>query len=92
VGEISYGIYLFHTLVLAIVRPIFDAAHVPLFGMKLLLFPTVLAVTILVAWAHYHLVESYFLSLRSRVEGWLQSRAVRPTVAMPEAADDRVAR
>jgi peptidoglycan/LPS O-acetylase OafA/YrhL len=92
VGEISYGIYLFHTLVLAIIRPIFDGMHATPFALKLLLFPSVLAASILVAWAHYHLVEGYFLSLRGRVEEWLQSRAIRSAVAAPGAVEDGVSR
>lgn len=90
VGEISYGIYLFHTLVLAIVRPIFAAAHLPQFVLQLLLFPTVLTASILVAWAHYHLVERYFLSLRDRVENWSRARANRLAAAAAETAENSV--
>jgi peptidoglycan/LPS O-acetylase OafA/YrhL len=92
VGEISYGIYLFHVLLEDIIRKMLGAAHVPQFGMKLFFFPSVLLASILVAWAHYNLVESYFLSLRDQVENWLRTRAERPAVAAPEAAANEVTR
>ncbi len=92
VGEISYGIYLFHVLLEQIIRMMIGATHVPQFGVHLLFFPTVLSASILVAWGHYNLVESYFLSLRDRVEQWLRTRAERSGVAPPEAAESGVSR
>ncbi len=92
VGEISYGIYLFHPLIHRIMSMIFGAAHVGEFGRNLLLFPSVLFASIFFAWGHYALVETYFLSLRDRIGRWLQARAEQPAVAVPETVENRVSR
>jgi peptidoglycan/LPS O-acetylase OafA/YrhL len=86
VGEISYGIYLFHPLLHGIIALIFRAARVGQFGLKLFSFPLVLSASILVAWGHYNLLESYFLSLRDRVEQWSRTRAAGSPVTARGAA------
>ncbi len=88
VGEISYGIYLFHPLLRAIIDRVLGAAQVSQFGLKLLTFPLVLSLSILFAWGHYSLVESYFLSLRDRVVQWSRTWAAGSAVAVREAAEN----
>ena len=88
VGEISYGIYLFHPLLRAIIDRVLGAAQVSQFGLKLLTFPLVLSLSILFAWGHYSLVESYFLSLRDRVVQWSRTWAAGSAVAVQEAAEN----
>jgi peptidoglycan/LPS O-acetylase OafA/YrhL len=92
VGEISYGIYLFHPLVRVIIGMILGAVHISPFGLKLLFFPLTLSVSILVAWIHYNLVEKYFLSLRERIEQWSRTRAAQPAAPVPEAAEGGIGR
>jgi peptidoglycan/LPS O-acetylase OafA/YrhL len=92
VGEISYGIYLFHPLLKEVIGLILGAAHVPPFGLQLLFFPSVLLASIVFAWGHYNLVESYFLSLRDRIEQWSRTRAAQSAVVVRKAAESGVIR
>lgn len=69
VGKISYGIYLFHVLVILAVRRTLHlhGIHDPSVAAELTVLATTLAGSVMVAWLHYRYVESFFLSLRPQV-------------------------
>jgi peptidoglycan/LPS O-acetylase OafA/YrhL len=64
IGVVSYGMYLFNSLVVATVNSAFG--HIGLVVYPLLTFPFVVAGTVGVASLSYHYFESPFLALKSR--------------------------
>jgi peptidoglycan/LPS O-acetylase OafA/YrhL len=68
VGKISYGVYLFHVVVMTALWGVLglpDLTYVPL-STELVHIAVVFAGTVAVAWAHYRLVETPFLAMRER--------------------------
>ena len=63
IGVLSYGMYLFNTLVVKTVRP--GVGHLGLHH-PVLVFPIVLGGTVLVSWLSYRYFESPFLALKER--------------------------
>ncbi len=63
IGVISYGMYLFNTLVVKVLHVALDRVgiHHPLVA-----FPFILGLTVLVAWLSYRYFESPFLKLKQR--------------------------
>ena len=78
-GLISYGIFLWHLLVL---RLLFEVTDAPVFsGGFWWAWPVTVALTVPVAWASYRLVER-------PVAEWVRRRTARARLAPPTGADD----
>jgi peptidoglycan/LPS O-acetylase OafA/YrhL len=60
-GKISYGIYMYHPIVISLVL-----ALVYKYKLEWLTYPAVYIITIVIAWLSYRFVESYFLKLKHR--------------------------
>jgi len=70
-GKVSYGVYLFHTLIAwLLLRAAHSAGFVQAGGSPLIIFtiaaPLVLIGTWIVAWLHYRFVERRFMAMRDR--------------------------
>lgn len=63
IGVLSYGMYLFNTLVIRATLPALSRMRL---GHPLFLFPVVVVLTAAVEWACYHYYESFFLALKQR--------------------------
>ena len=65
VGKYSYGIYVFHLLILLVGRQLlWPLSHAPAFIAKPVLVAWVLGVSFVAAWLSYHLYEKHFLRLK----------------------------
>jgi len=70
IGKVSYGIYLFHPFAWAIAGRalrLHDRVQESLLA-SLLAFASTVALSTLIAWLHYRLIERRFLALRERIE------------------------
>ena len=77
-GRISYGLYVFHLLALALVWRVLDGDETIPRASDLLLVPTLgLALTVLLAAASYRWIEAPFLRLKSRFT-YVTSRPIDP--------------
>jgi len=89
IGMVSYGMYLFNTLVVKAVRP--GVGHLGLHN-PLLVFPFTVGVTIFLAWFSYRYFESAFLALKVRFSASPTAAAeiaVLPSLAVtPQNAKD----
>jgi peptidoglycan/LPS O-acetylase OafA/YrhL len=86
VGKYSYGIYVFHGLVLlAVVQLAPSLAGAPAFVARPVAVLAVLGVSFLVAWLSYHLVEKHFLGLKRFFE--YREPAAAPLVPSEAGSD-----
>ena len=70
IGKVSYGIYLFHPFAWSIasrVLGLHDRLQESVLA-SMVAFASTLALSTLIAWLHYRIVESRFLALRDRIE------------------------
>ncbi len=81
-GRYSYGAYIFHELIIELMRPLFGGwdgirYRWPSISQSLLFSPSIFVSTFAVAWVSWHLWERHFLLLKRFVPG--SSQVVRPT-------------
>ncbi len=68
-GKISYGIYMYHWIVILLAMKLISyASNINNFSYNLLLYITVLIGTIGISWVSFISFEKYFLSLKQRFE------------------------
>ncbi|QJE94284.1 acyltransferase family protein [Luteolibacter luteus] len=72
VGELSYGIYLNHMLVISVAAVLFKKADLPDFSFV----PFVVVASLVFAWATYRLIEKPIERLRSRIA----AKATKPAI------------
>lgn len=68
-GNISYGIYMYHMIVIALVLGLLRHFHYPVsngIGSQLIVYSATIVLTIFVAWLSYRYFESGFLRFKSR--------------------------
>lgn len=65
-GRISFGIYVYHPLVIAVFALTFGTVEMPTVPKMILVYTGVILLTISIAWFSYHFIERKFLKLKDR--------------------------
>lgn len=68
-GNISYGIYMYHMIIIAIVIVSFNAYNIEISNnpiQQIILYAVCLGLTVLVSWLSYNYFEKYFVRLKNK--------------------------